>query len=267
MVPVLWHYEVSSVLARSLAHGMLARAAMELFLAHLARLPIGIDVESGQRILSDVHLLAIAHRLTSYDAAYLELALRRGRPLAKLDADLKWEASRVSDPLTGRSRPISENLIASSLLTFRYDIPGGPWALGADASFTFNAKAYRPSEVGRLWEGPVWMGAYVENKDVLGLTVRASVANVLAAWQAGISVVDASIGGLGGCPFAPGATGNVATEDVVWTFDQMAVDCGVRLDALIEAAQQAAALPGALHGGRIRTALTARAATGSGAAA
>lgn len=100
MVPMLWHYEVSSVLARSLGRGMLARAAMELFLAYLVRLPIEIDADSGRRVLTDVHPLAIAHRLTSYDAAYLELALRRGLPLAKLDVDL-LRACRTAgvDPL------------------------------------------------------------------------------------------------------------------------------------------------------------------------
>jgi hypothetical protein len=50
---------------------------------------------------------------------------------------------------------------------------------------------------------------------------------------------------------------------VVWTFGQMGVDCGVRLDTLVEAAGDAAALPGALHGGRVRIALKARAAAGS----
>lgn len=71
-----------------MARGMLAVASMDHFLAYLARLPIEIDSESGQRVLTDVHPLAIAHRLTSYDAAYLELALRRSLPLATLDADL-----------------------------------------------------------------------------------------------------------------------------------------------------------------------------------
>lgn len=100
---------------------------------------------------------------------------------AKLDATLQWEASRVRDPLTGRSRPISNNRIAYTNVTFRYDIPGGAWAVGGDANMTFNAQTYRLNEVGRLWEGPLWAGVFVENKDVRGLTVRASVSNVAAA--------------------------------------------------------------------------------------
>lgn len=61
------------------------------------------------------------------------------------------------------------------------------------------------------------------------------LANALAAWQTGITRFDASLGGLGGCPFAPGATGNVCTEDLVHMFEQMGVATGVDLDALLAA--------------------------------
>ncbi|MBA2777527.1 hydroxymethylglutaryl-CoA lyase [Billgrantia kenyensis] len=59
------------------------------------------------------------------------------------------------------------------------------------------------------------------------------LANALAAWQTGITRFDASLGGLGGCPYAPGATGNVCTEDLVHMFEQMGVETGVDLDALL----------------------------------
>lgn len=59
------------------------------------------------------------------------------------------------------------------------------------------------------------------------------LANALAAWQVGIVRFDAALGGLGGCPFAPGATGNVCTEDLVHMFEQMGVATGVNLDALL----------------------------------
>jgi len=88
-------------------------------------------------------------------------------------------------------------------------------------------------------------------------TYGLGVANVLAALGAGVRVIDASTGGLGGCPFAPGATGNVATEDVVWTLERMGIATGVDLDRLVAAGRVAAALPGALPGGRVRDALTA----------
>lgn len=62
-----------------------------------------------------------------------------------------------------------------------------------------------------------------------------AVANVFAALQAGISRFDTSAGGLGGCPFAPGATGNVATEDVVFMLSQMGIETGVDLKKVVEA--------------------------------
>ncbi|RUR33080.1 hydroxymethylglutaryl-CoA lyase [Vreelandella nanhaiensis] len=62
------------------------------------------------------------------------------------------------------------------------------------------------------------------------------LANALAAWQAGITRFDSALGGLGGCPFAPGATGNVCTEDLVHMFEAMGVDTGVDLDALLDVA-------------------------------
>jgi isopropylmalate/homocitrate/citramalate synthase len=64
-------------------------------------------------------------------------------------------------------------------------------------------------------------------------TRNTGYANCLAALEAGAHVLDASIGGLGGCPYAPRATGNVATEDVVFLLEGEGVDTGVDLDALI----------------------------------
>jgi hydroxymethylglutaryl-CoA lyase len=63
------------------------------------------------------------------------------------------------------------------------------------------------------------------------------LANVLAALERGIAVFDASAGGLGGCPFAPGATGNLATEDLVYLLDGLGIETGVRLDAVMAASR------------------------------
>lgn len=60
-----------------------------------------------------------------------------------------------------------------------------------------------------------------------------ALANILAAYNVGIRIFDASLGGLGGCPYAPGATGNVATEDVVYMFHGMGIKTGVNLEKLI----------------------------------
>ena len=67
---------------------------------------------------------------------------------------------------------------------------------------------------------------------------------MLAALELGVADFDASVGGLGGCPYAPGATGNVATEDLVHMVEDMGVDTGVDLDALLEAAREAERLVG-----------------------
>src|SRR3546814_16346734 len=63
-------------------------------------------------------------------------------------------------------------------------------------------------------------------------TYGLGVANALAAIEGGATAIDASFAGLGGCPFAPGATGNVATETVVWTLDRMGLSPGIALDQI-----------------------------------
>ncbi len=88
-------------------------------------------------------------------------------------------------------------------------------------------------------------------------TYGLGTANVHAAYEAGVRVFDAAVAGLGGCPFAPGATGNVATEDVAWMFARRGVATGIALDRLLAVARDAAALPGATAGGRVRQALAA----------
>ena len=65
-------------------------------------------------------------------------------------------------------------------------------------------------------------------------TYGQALANTLAALAHGVTVVDASTGGLGGCPFAKSATGNLATEDLVWALDGLGIETGVDLEALVE---------------------------------
>jgi len=65
-------------------------------------------------------------------------------------------------------------------------------------------------------------------------TYGQALANLLAALEMGIAVVDSSVAGLGGCPYAPGASGNVASEDVLYMLDGMGVETGVNLKALAE---------------------------------
>jgi hydroxymethylglutaryl-CoA lyase len=89
-------------------------------------------------------------------------------------------------------------------------------------------------------------------------TAGFGIANVLAAWDAGIASFDGSVAGLGGCPFAPGATGNIASEDMVMLFERMGVDTGIDIDKLLEASRLAASFPGAVTGGHARAIPRAR---------
>lgn len=78
------------------------------------------------------------------------------------------------------------------------------------------------------------------------------LANVYAAVDAGIRKFDASIAGLGGCPFAPGASGNVATEDVVLLAEQMGFETGIDMAKLLEASDLAESLTGTAKGGKAK---------------
>ena len=91
------------------------------------------------------------------------------------------------------------------------------------------------------------LGCHFHDTRAMGL------ANVYAAVESGIRRFDASIGGLGGCPFAPGASGNVATEDVVMMLEQMGFDTGIDQVLLLQASDMAQDLTGAISGGRAKT--------------
>lgn len=87
-----------------------------------------------------------------------------------------------------------------------------------------------------------------------------ALANVLAGLSEGVSIFDASIGGLGGCPYAPGAAGNLATEDLVYMLHSMGIDTGVDLDRLVDAGAYAQSIVGReLPGRYLQAALSRRA--------
>jgi len=92
-----------------------------------------------------------------------------------------------------------------------------------------------PAQVKRVFArvrseiGPKLEGAHFHNTRGLGL------ANALAAWEEGVRAFDSSMGGLGGCPFAPGASGNVITEDLVFMFESMGLRTGIDLEKLFAA--------------------------------
>jgi hydroxymethylglutaryl-CoA lyase len=91
-----------------------------------------------------------------------------------------------------------------------------------------------PSDVSRLLElvngvvGNSALRVHFHN------TRNTGVANAYAAIQAGVRIIDASCGGVGGCPFAPGATGNVATEDILYMLHRMGMETGISVEKIIE---------------------------------
>jgi predicted nucleic acid-binding protein len=94
-VPALWHLEIANVLALSERRRRITPARSVEFIALLATLAIVVDEETPSRALGRVLDLAREERLTTYDAAYVELAMRLGIPLASKDADLCNAAERL----------------------------------------------------------------------------------------------------------------------------------------------------------------------------
>jgi hydroxymethylglutaryl-CoA lyase len=82
-------------------------------------------------------------------------------------------------------------------------------------------------------------------------TYGQALSNILVALQYGIPTVDASVAGLGGCPFAPGASGNVATEDVVYMLHDMGIETGLDLDLLIAAGERISTTLGKTNASRV----------------
>ena len=83
-----------------------------------------------------------------------------------------------------------------------------------------------------------------------------ALANILACLELGVHIFDTSIAGLGGCPYAKGATGNVATEDVVFMLQGMGIETGIDLDALVDAGVFISQALGRKPNSRVATAVT-----------
>ena len=97
------------------------------------------------------------------------------------DLTVGMERNRLRDPLTGRLREISGEQDRWVEASFRHDIPHSNIAWGASASHGHVTTTYFLTEIGRSWEGPVWLNAFVEHKDIAGLKVKAIVGNLLNA--------------------------------------------------------------------------------------
>jgi hydroxymethylglutaryl-CoA lyase/(R)-citramalyl-CoA lyase len=124
-------------------------------------------------------------------------------------------------PFEGEVDPEHVAAIAGRIAEARPDALVLADTIGVAAPAAVRSLVARTAELG------VPVGGHFHN------TRNTGYANALAALEAGAAVLDASVGGLGGCPFAPNATGNIATEDLVYALHRDGVETGVDLDALI----------------------------------
>jgi hydroxymethylglutaryl-CoA lyase len=210
-------------------------------------------VEAGARQLVFVLSVSEAHNRSNVRRHPLESVAEYEGLLAAIPADVAIRldiATAFDCPFSGRVPEAATLDLLDRLVPLRED---------AEICLCDTTGRVAPDHVEELFEAcmtrfPQVSAWAFHGHDTYGL----GLANIQAAFRQGVRVFDASFGGLGGCPFAPGATGNVATEDVVWMFERMGVATGINLDALIPVADDAAALPGAMSGGRVRDAIRAR---------
>jgi hypothetical protein len=135
--------------------------------------PIGLDGESPGNIDRAIRFGGEWKSTINFDPM--------GWRGARLDTRVQIQHTRVDDPLTGEPRQISNALRHLLEVTLRHDVPSTDWAWGGGLSYVYGALSTRLTEVGRQWEGPAWAYLYVEHKDVMGLTVRATVNNLFGA--------------------------------------------------------------------------------------
>lgn len=108
-----------------------------------------------------------------------------------------------------------------------------------------------PAQVARLVAGVAAVAPDARLRCHFHNTRNTGYANAVAALDAGVTVLDASTGGIGGCPFAPAATGNIATEDLVYLLDRSGVESGVDLRQLIETANWLSGVLGSVVPGQL----------------
>jgi len=152
------------------------------------------------------------------------------------NASLEEAAARVERILAAAEQPATVTISVAFGCPFEGRVDAGAVAelaarfRGAEVVLADTIGVAAPREVEALVERTGAAGFHGHN------TRNTGYANALAALEAGATVLDASVGGLGGCPYAPRASGNVATEDLVYLLEHEGVETGVDLDALIETA-------------------------------
>jgi isopropylmalate/homocitrate/citramalate synthase len=178
-------------------------------------------------------------RPTSLDRVNVSLAATESFSKRNANASVEEAAARVEQILGAADRPTTVTISVAFGCPFEGRVdPDAVVALaerfrGADEVVLADTIGVgTPKQVRALTERVAALGGKVGGH--FHNTRNTGYANAVAALDAGATVLDASVGGLGGCPFAPRATGNIATEDLVYLLEGDGVDTGVDLDALIE---------------------------------
>ena len=180
-------------------------------------------IAAGARHIVFVLSVSERHNHSNVRRSPVESVAEYGRIVKRLSPDIKVRlniATAFDCPYEGRM-PVASTL---SLLDQLMDM-----APRAEIGLCDTTGRVHPNHVEELFAA--CFGRYATRSWVFHAhdTYGLGVTNVLAAWRSGVTVFDASFAGLGGCPFAPGATGNVATEDLVWLFDGLGVESGVNI--------------------------------------
>lgn len=215
------------------------------------------EVVAGARELPGLHVAALAPNLRGAQAAFeagaakvtLPVSVSEAHSLAnvrKTHAQMRDEVAAVVALRDARFPGVTLEAGLSTAFgcTLAGQVPEADTLrmavamaqLGVDEVGLSDTTGYaNPAQVRRLFRalraelGARAGGAHFHNTRGQGL------ANVVAALEAGVDTFDASQGGLGGCPYAPGATGNIVTEDLVFLLESMGLDTGIDVDALMAA--------------------------------
>ena len=170
---------------------------------------------------------------TGLDRVNCTLAATETFSRRNANASVDEAAAFVESVLAAADRPVTVTISVAFGCPFEGRVdPGRVAALAdrfraAEIILADTIGVATPSQVRGLMERAGAQGFHGHN------TRNTGYANALAALEAGAAVLDASVGGLGGCPYAPRATGNVATEDLVYLLDGEGVETGIDLDALV----------------------------------
>jgi isopropylmalate/homocitrate/citramalate synthase len=174
---------------------------------------------------------------TTLDRVNLTLGATESFNQRNGNASLAEARARVARMLSGSAKPVTVTISVAFGCPFEGDVdPGVVEELAAELEA---AEVVLADTIGVAT--PRQVEALVRRTGAAGFhghnTRNTGYANALSALDAGATVLDSSIGGLGGCPYAPRATGNIATEDLVYMLDGDGVETGVDLEALVEISQ------------------------------